>query len=71
MNEGRFPGGGRFHFLLSSWTLPLIADAGNSLSVIQKGKLLNMNSDFWLPPQVKSLRRFRKDNNNLEKFDTY
>ena len=42
MNEGRFPEGGRFHFLLSSWTLPLLA--GNSLLVIQKAKLLNMNS---------------------------
>ena len=26
---GPFPAGGRFHFLLSSWTLPLLA--GNSL----------------------------------------
>ena len=31
MNEGRFPAGGRFHFLLPSQTLPLLA------------KLLNMN----------------------------
>ena len=44
MNEGRFPAGGRFHFLLPSQTLPLLA--GNSLSVIQKAKLLNMNSKF-------------------------
>ena len=29
MNEGLFPGGGRFHFLLSFQTLPLLA--GNSL----------------------------------------
>ena len=42
MNEGRFPAGGRFHFLLSPETLPLLA--GNSLSLIQKAKLLNMNS---------------------------
>ena len=42
MNEGRFKGGGRFHLLLSSKTLPLLE--GNSLSVIQKAKLLNMNS---------------------------
>ena len=42
MNEGRFPGGGRLHFLLSSWTFPLLA--GNSLLVIQKAKLLNLNS---------------------------
>ena len=51
MNGGRFPPGGRFHFLLSSETLPLLA--GNSLLVIQKAKLLNMNSKLWLPPQVK------------------
>ena len=37
-----FPAGGRSHFLLSSWTLPLLV--GNSLLVIQKAKLLNMNS---------------------------
>ena len=42
MNEGRFPEGGRFHFLVSSWTLLLLA--GNSLLVIQKAKLLHMNS---------------------------
>ena len=52
MNEGRFPIGGRFHFLLSSETLPLLV--GNSLLVIQKAKLLNMKSKLWLPPQVKS-----------------
>ena len=40
MNEGHFPRGGRFHFLLSSLTLL----AGSSLLVIQKAKLLNMNS---------------------------
>ena len=70
MNESRFPAGGRFHFLLSSETLPLHAE--NSLLVIHEAKLLNMNSKFWLPPQVKkSLRRFRKNNNHLEKFDNY
>ena len=42
MNEGRFPTGGRFHFLLPSQTLPQLAE--NSLLVIQKAKLLNMNS---------------------------
>ena len=31
--------------------LPLLA--GNSLLVIQKAKLLNINSKLWLPPQVK------------------
>ena len=51
MNESRFPAGGRFHFLLPTQTLPPLA--GNSLSVIQKAKLLNMNSKLWLPPQVK------------------
>ena len=51
MNEGRFSAGGKFHFLLSSEILPLFAE--NSLYVIQKAKLLNMNSTFWLPPQVK------------------
>ena len=35
---------------LSSQTLPILA--GNSLLVIQKAKLLNMNSKHWLPPQV-------------------
>ena len=70
MNEGRLPESGRFYFLLSTETLPLLA--GNSLLVIQKAKLLNMNSKLWFPPQVyKSLRRFRQDNNHLEKFDTY
>ena len=39
-------------FLLSSETLLLLA--GNSLLVIQKAKLLDMNSKFWPPPQVKS-----------------
>ena len=66
MNEGHFPAGGRFRFLLPSQTLPLLA--GNSLLVIQKAKLLNMNSQFWLPPQSE---RFRKDNNDFDKFDTY
>ena len=42
MNEGRFLEGGRFHFLLSSQTLLLFED--NSLLVIQKSKLLHMNS---------------------------
>ena len=42
MNEGRFPAGERFHFLLSSQILLLLA--GNSLLVIQKAKLLHMNS---------------------------
>ena len=42
---------GRFHFLLHCQTLPLFA--GNSLLVIQKAKLLNMSSYFWLLPQVK------------------
>ena len=51
MNETRFPAGGRFHFLSSSETLPRLA--GNSLLVIQKAKLLNMNSELWVPPQVK------------------
>ena len=69
MNEGRFPAGGRFHFLLPSQTLPLLA--GNSLLVIRRAKLLKMNSYFWLPPKGKSLRRFRKDNNHFEKFDTH
>ena len=41
MNGGRFPEGGRFHILLSSWTLLLLA--GNSLVVIQKARLLDMN----------------------------
>ena len=39
MNESRFPECGRFHFLLSSLLL-----AGNSLFVIQKAKLLHMNT---------------------------
>ena len=51
MNEDRFPAGGRFHFLLSSETLPLFA--GNILMVIRKAKPLNMNSKLWLPLQVK------------------
>ena len=51
MNEGRFPEGGRFHFLLSSETLPLLE--GNSLLVIQRAKFPNMKSKFWFPPQVK------------------
>ena len=38
MNEGRFLEGGKFHFLLASQTLLLLA--GNSLLVIQKAKLL-------------------------------
>ena len=42
MNESCFPECGRFHFLLSSWTLLLLA--GNSLFVIQKAKLLHMNT---------------------------
>ena len=42
MNEGCFPECGRFHFLLSSWTLLLLA--GNSLFVIQRAKLLHMNT---------------------------
>ena len=42
MNEGRFPEGGRIHFLLSSCTLLLLAR--KSLLVIQKAKLLHMNS---------------------------
>ena len=42
MNEDRFPAGGRFHFLLPSQILPPLA--GNGLLVIQKAKLLNMNS---------------------------
>ena len=45
MNEGSFAAGGRFHFLLTSQTLPLLA--GNSLLVIQKAKLLNMNSNMF------------------------
>ena len=39
MNEGHSPGGGRFHFLLSSWALILFA--GTILLVIQKARLLN------------------------------
>ena len=42
MSKGCFPAGGRFHCLLSSYTSRLLA--GNSLLVIQKGKLLHMNS---------------------------
>ena len=55
--------------LLSSQTLLLLV--GNSLLVIHKAKRLHMNGKFWLPPQVKSQRRFRKDNNCLKKFYIY
>ena len=67
MNEGRFPGGGIFHFLLSSWTLPPLA--GNSLLVITKSKASEYEQLVLASTRGKSLRRFRKDN-HLEKFDT-
>ena len=49
MNESRFPECERFHFLLSSWTLLLLA--GNSLFVIQKPKLLHMNTVVNIAPR--------------------
>ena len=42
MGGGCFPECRRFHFLLSSWSSLLLA--GNSLFVIQKAKLLRMNT---------------------------
>ena len=42
ISEGRFPAGERFHFLLSSWTLLLLAE--NSLLVIQKAKFLHIHA---------------------------
>ena len=48
INESRFPECGRFHFLLSSWTLLVLA--GNSLFVIQKAKLLHMNTVVNIAP---------------------
>ena len=50
INESCFPKCRRFHFLLSSWTLLLLA--GNSLFVIQKAKLLHMNTvvSKYCPP---------------------
>ena len=49
MNESHFPECGRFHFLLSSQTLLLLA--GNSLFVIQKAKLLHMNTVVNIAPR--------------------
>ena len=47
MNESRFPECGRFHFLLSSWT----STCGDSLFVIQKAKLLHMNTVVNIAPR--------------------
>ena len=47
MNESRFPECGRFHFLLSSWT----STCGDSLFVIQKAKLLHMNTVANIAPR--------------------
>ena len=49
MNESCFPEYRRFHFLLSSWTLLLLAR--NSLFVIQKAKLLHMNTVVNIAPR--------------------
>ena len=48
MNESRFSECGTFHFLLSSWT----STCGDSLFVIQKAKLLHMNTVVNIAPGV-------------------
>ena len=49
MNESRFPECGRFHFLLSSWTLLLLA--GTAFSSYKKQKLLHMNTGVNIAPR--------------------
>ena len=68
MNEGRFLGDGRFHFLLSSKTLPLLEEE-QSFSYT-KSKTSEYEQLILASTPGKSLRRFRKNNNPLEKFDT-
>ena len=48
MNESRFPECGRFHFLLSSWTLLLLA--GTAFSSYKKTKLLHINTVVNIAP---------------------
>ena len=67
MNEGRFPEGGRFHFLLSSET----STCDEQPFSHTKRKASEYEQLILASTPGKNLRRFRKDNNLLEKFDTY
>ena len=69
MNEDRFPEGGRFHFFvfLDFTSTCREQPFSHTKSKASEYEQLILASN----PGNKRLRRFRKDNNHLEKFDTY
>ena len=56
MNDGRFPAGWRFHFLLSSETLPLLVSFSHT-----KIKASEYEQLILASTPGKNLRTFRKD----------
>ena len=70
MNEGRFPGGEIFHvpqFVFLDFT----STCGEQPFSHTESKASKYEQLMLASTPGKSLRRFRKDNNHMKKFDTY
>ena len=69
MHEGRFPAGGRFHF--SFVFLDFTSTCGEQRFSHTKSEASAYEQLILASTPGKNLRKLRKDNNYLEKFDIY